>query len=84
MANIESIVKTKVGTVVSNRMNKSLVVEIVRVVQDPKYKKRTKFRTKLHVHDENNVAQIGDTVKIKETRPISKLKSWTLVEVISQ
>ncbi|MCP6231950.1 30S ribosomal protein S17 [Klebsiella pneumoniae] len=63
-------------------MDKSIVVLIERQVQHPLYGKLIRRSTKLHAHDENNTAKAGDVVTIKESRPISKTKSWTLVEVV--
>ncbi|KTD32561.1 30S ribosomal protein S17 [Legionella moravica] len=81
--NSESNARTMVGKVVSDKMDKTIVVMIERTVKHPKYGKIMKRRTKLHAHDENQVCQIGNTVKIRESRPLSKTKSWVLVEVIS-
>ena len=75
--------KTLVGVVVSDKMQKTVVVAIERTVTHPKYGKIMKRITRLHVHDENEVCSVGNTVRIRETRPLSKLKSWTLVDVIS-
>lgn len=75
--------RTKVGKVVSDKMQKTIVVAVERTVKHPKYGKIMKRVTKLHAHDENEVCVVGNTVKIKESRPLSKLKTWTLVEVIS-
>jgi len=72
---------TLVGKVISDRMDKTVVVEIVRKVKHPIYGKYVKRSTKLHVHDEQNQSHVGDTVVIAETRPISKTKAWRLVEV---
>ena len=72
---------TLVGKVISDRMNKTIVVEIVRKVKHPMYGKYVKRSTKLHVHDEHNQGHVGDVVVIAETRPISKTKAWRLVEV---
>ena len=83
MFNSESNARTMVGKVVSDKMDKTIVVMIERTVKHPKYGKILKRRTKLHAHDENQVCQIGNTVKIRESRPLSKMKSWVLVEVIS-
>lgn len=83
MSNTESNARTMVGKVVSDKMQKTVVVLVERSVKHPKYGKIMKRRTKLHAHDENQVCKIGDTVKIRETRPLSKTKSWVLVEVIS-
>lgn len=77
----EKTVRTLTGKVVSDKMDKSIVVLIERRVQHPLYGKSIRRSTKLHAHDENNVAKIGDVVTIK-SRPISKTKAWTLVEVV--
>ena len=81
--NSESNARTMIGKVVSDKMDKTIVVMIERSVKHPKYGKIMKRRTKLHAHDENQVCQIGNIVKIRESRPLSKTKSWVLVEVIS-
>ena len=78
----EKTVRTLTGKVVSDKMDKSIVVLIERRVQHPLYGKLIRRSTKLHAHDENNTAKIGDVVTIKESRPMSKTKSWTLVEVV--
>jgi len=83
MSNTETNARTVVGKVVSDKMQKTIVVVIERTVKHPKYGKIMKRRTKLHAHDENQVCKIGNTVKIRESRPLSKMKSWVLVEVIS-
>ncbi|MFY7697640.1 MAG: 30S ribosomal protein S17 [Legionella sp.] len=83
MSNLESNARTLVGKVISDKMQKTIVVTVERTVKHPKYGKIMKRRTKLHVHDENQQCKIGNTVKIRESRPLSKLKSWVLVEVIS-
>lgn len=83
MSNTETNARTLVGKIVSDKMQKTIVVMVERTVKHPKYGKIMKRRTKLHAHDENEVGQIGNTVKIQETRPLSKTKSWVLVEVIS-
>ncbi|MBA2657735.1 MAG: 30S ribosomal protein S17 [Tatlockia sp.] len=83
MENSESAGRTIVGKVVSDKMQKTIVVLVERTVKHPKYGKIMKRRTKLHAHDENQVSKIGNTVKIRESRPLSKMKSWVLVEVIS-
>lgn len=83
MSNSESNARTMVGKVVSDKMQKTIVVMVERTVKHPKYGKIMKRRTKLHAHDENQVCKIGNTVMIRESRPISKTKSWVLVEVIS-
>ena len=73
--------KIRVGVVSSNKMDKSIVVVIERKVKHPLYGKFVKKSTKFHAHDEKNECSIGDTVKIMETRPISKTKRWRLVEI---
>ena len=75
--------KTRVGIVVSTKMDKTLVVEHVARVPHPRYKKIIKRSKKYYVHDENGEAKVGDRVRIVETRPISKTKCWRLAEVIS-
>jgi small subunit ribosomal protein S17 len=80
----DSKIRVVVGTVVSNKMDKSIVVAIERKVKHPIYGKFIKRTTKLHAHDETNQCNEGDLVSIRECRPISKTKSWTLVEVLEQ
>ncbi len=76
--------KTRIGKVVSNKMDKSIIVAIERRIIHPIYKKYFKKTTKFMAHDQNNIANIGDTVKIMETRPLSARKRWRLVEVIEK
>ena len=76
--------KERVGLVVSNKMEKSIVVQIERKVKHPKYGKFVRRTTKLVAHDEQNECNIGDTVRIMETRPISKEKCWRLIEIIER
>ena len=76
--------KIKVGVVTSNKMDKSISVKVERKVKHPLYGKFVKKSTKFHAHDENNECNIGDTVKIMETRPMSKTKRWRLVEVVEK
>lgn len=76
--------KTRIGQVVSDKMDKTIVVAIEDSVQHKLYKKIVKRTYKLKAHDENNECGIGDTVKIMETRPISKDKRWRLVEIIEK
>ena len=76
--------KTRVGKVVSNKMDKTIVVAIEDRVQHPLYKKILKTTSKLKAHDENNECNIGDKVKVMETRPLSKDKRWRLVEIIEK
>ncbi len=73
--------KTRVGEVVSDKMDKTVVVAVTRLVRHPLYGRFVKKTSKFKVHDENNECQTGDVVKIMETRPISKDKRWRLVEV---
>ncbi len=79
----ENKARTEIGKVVSDKMQKTIVVVVERTVKHPKYGKILRRRTKLHAHDENQICKIGNIVKIQESRPISKMKSWVLVEVIS-
>lgn len=74
--------KSRVGVVVSNKSNKTAVVQTVTRVPHPRFGKIVKQVKKFHAHDEENTAQIGDTVRIMETRPISKMKRWRIVEVV--
>jgi small subunit ribosomal protein S17 len=74
--------KSRVGEVVSTKMNKTVVVKTITRVPHPKFGKITKQVKKFYVHDEENKAQIGDTVRIMETRPLSKTKRWRLVEIL--
>lgn len=76
--------KTRVGKVVSDKMNKTIVVAVVDNVKHPLYSKIVKRTYKLKAHDENNECKIGDRVKVMETRPLSKDKRWRLVEVIEK
>ncbi|QJC30461.1 30S ribosomal protein S17 [Enterobacteriaceae endosymbiont of Neohaemonia nigricornis] len=77
-------VRTLKGTVISNKMNKTIVVKINRLIKHPIYGKFINRTTKLHVHDANNICHIGDIVEIKECKPYSKTKAWTLVNIINQ
>lgn len=83
MSSSESSARTLVGKVVSDKMQKTIVVLVQRTVKHPKYGKIMRRTTKLHAHDESQLCKIGNMVKIRESRPYSKLKSWVLVEVIS-
>ena len=76
--------RIEVGVVTSDKMNKTRRVEIPRLVKHPKYGKYIKRRTICHVHDENNESHTGDTVEIMETRPLSKLKNWRLVRIVTK
>ncbi|MBU1853554.1 MAG: 30S ribosomal protein S17 [Candidatus Omnitrophica bacterium] len=74
--------KERIGTVVSDKMNKSIVVKIERTTKHPIYKRVIKKSTKVMAHDEKEEANVGDRVRIQETRPLSKNKRWRLVEII--
>ncbi|NLO15089.1 MAG: 30S ribosomal protein S17 [Clostridiales bacterium] len=76
--------KTRVGVVVSDKMDKTVVVSVNRRVQHPLYGKIMKRTSKFKAHDEQNACGIGDTVKVMETRPISKDKCWRVVEIIQK
>jgi small subunit ribosomal protein S17 len=76
--------KTRIGVVASNKMDKTITVKVERKVKHPIYGKFVKKTTKFMAHDDNNECSIGDTVKIAETRPLSKNKCWRLVEVIAK
>ena len=76
--------KTRVGKVVSNKMDKTIVVAVVDNVKHPLYNKIIKRTRKLKAHDEENTCKIGDRVRVMETRPLSKDKRWRLVEVIEK
>ena len=76
--------KTRVGVVVSDKMDKTIVVAVKDNVKHPLYKKIVKKTYKLKAHDETNDAKIGDTVRVMETRPLSKDKRWRLVEIIEK
>ena len=76
--------KTRVGKVVSDKMDKTIVVAVVDNVKHPLYKKIVKRTYKLKAHDENNECNIGDTVLIMETRPLSKTKRWRLVNIVER
>lgn len=76
--------KEKIGIVVSDKMDKSIVVAVKRKVKHPIYGKFVNKTTKFHAHDEENTCNTGDTVRIMETRPLSKTKCWRLVEIIER
>ncbi len=76
--------KTRIGYVVSDKMDKTAVVRIENFVKHPLYKRRVKTSTKYKAHDEGNICAIGDKVKIMETRPLSKDKRWRVVEIIEK
>ena len=76
--------KTRVGKVVSDKMDKTIVVAVLETYAHPLYKKSVRRTYKLKAHDENNACSIGDRVKVMETRPLSKDKRWRLVEIIEK
>lgn len=80
----KSLRKEKVGEVVSNKMDKTIVVEVSRRHAHPQFRKIVVTKKKFYAHDEKNEAKIGDTVCIEEVRPLSKLKRWNLVKVVKQ
>lgn len=79
-----NVARSLVGTVVSDKMQKTRTVLVERQIQHAVYGKYLRRSTKLHVHDEDNQSQMGDVVRISESRPISKTKAWALVEVITK
>jgi small subunit ribosomal protein S17 len=76
--------KERIGVVTSDKMEKSIVVAVERKVKHPKYGKFVKKTTRFVAHDENNDCHIGDTVRIMETRPLSKSKNWRMVEIVER
>jgi len=76
--------KIRKGKVVSNKPNKTIIVQVERLVQHPKYKKFIKKRSKLYAHDEKNECQVGDVVKVQESRPLSRLKRWRLLGIVEK
>ena len=84
MAEARKLRKVRVGKVVSNKMDKTIVVAIEDHVRHPKYSKIIKRTVKIHAHDEENVCAIGDKVAVMETRPLSKTKRWRLVEIVEK
>jgi 30S ribosomal protein S17 len=76
--------KTRTGVVTSNKMAKTITVSVERRVKHPIYGKFVKKTTKFHAHDEKNECTVGDTVRIMETRPLSKTKRWRLIEVVEK
>ena len=76
--------KRVIGVVVSDKMDKTIVVKVERFVQHPRFKKYIKRSKKYYAHDERNEARVGDTVEIEETRPLSKLKRWRLVRIVKR
>ena len=76
--------KERVGEVISNKMTKTIVVRVERRFPHPRYKKVVTGYSKFYAHDEKSEAKVGDKVRIRETRPLSKLKNWRLVEVVEK
>ena len=76
--------KVFVGTVISDKMDKTVTVAVTRLQKHPLYKKYIKRTTKLKAHDEGNVCKVGDTVKIIESRPLSKTKRWVVLEILNR
>jgi small subunit ribosomal protein S17 len=76
--------KVRQGRVIQNAMNKSIVVQVDRKIKHPLYGKPILRSTKLYAHDEKNEANVGDTVRLMETRPLSKLKRWRLLEIVER
>jgi len=83
-ASVRNSRKVRVGTVISSAMNKSIVVRIDRKIKHPLYSKPVMRSAKLYAHDEKNDAHVGDTVRVMETRPLSKMKRWRLVEIVER
>jgi small subunit ribosomal protein S17 len=83
MSDLQSNARTLLGKVVSDKMQKTIVVLVERSIKHPKYGKIIKKHSRVHVHDEDGRSKLGDTVKIRETRPLSKTKTWVLLEVIA-
>ncbi|MDD2279578.1 MAG: 30S ribosomal protein S17 [Bacteroidales bacterium] len=84
MENNRNLRKERIGLVVSNKMEKSIVVAVRRKVKHPIYGKFINRTTKFYAHDEENTCNVGDNVRIMETRPLSKTKCWRLVEIIER
>lgn len=76
--------KERVGVVVSDKMNKTITVAVERLVPHPLYKKTIRRTSKFHAHDEENQCNVGDLVRIRESRPLSKLKRWNMVEIVKR
>jgi small subunit ribosomal protein S17 len=76
--------KVRLGTVVSDKMNKSIIVRVDRTIRHPLYMKTFRTSSKLYAHDETNQASVGDVVRVMETRPLSAKKRWRLVEIVEK
>ena len=81
---VRTVRKTREGIVVSNKMEKTIVISIVERVRHPKYNKFVMRTKKLHAHDETNDAHVGDRVRVMETRPLSKNKRWRVIEILER
>ena len=81
---MKGLQKTRTGVAISNKMDKTVVVETHRITKHPIYKKYIKKRVKFKAHDDQNSCQIGDTVMVKETRPLSREKRWRVVEIVKK
>ena len=84
MSNENRVQRSQVGRVVSNRMDKTVTVRLERLVKHPLYGKYIRRSSKVHAHDENNDCNEGDTVRIAQTRPVSKTKAWAVIEVVER
>ena len=84
LSNARNKRKERIGIVTSDKMDKTITVQVDWITHHPVYKKLLRRATKFKAHDEKNSAKIGDTVKIQETRPLSKTKRWTLVEIVKK
>jgi small subunit ribosomal protein S17 len=84
MENKRNLRKERIGVITSDKMDKTVVVSVQRRVKHPKYGKFVKFTKKFHANDDSNDCHTGDTVRIMETRPLSKTKKWRVVEVIER
>ena len=84
VSDIQANRKNMIGTVTSDKMDKTIAIRVETVKQHPLYKKTIKTSKKYKAHDENNEAKTGDIVKIMETRPLSKEKRWTLIEIVQK
>jgi small subunit ribosomal protein S17 len=76
--------KVRLGTVISDKTDKSIVVRVDRTIRHPLYQKTFRTFSKLYAHDENNEARVGDVVRLMETRPLSAMKRWRLVEIVEK
>jgi small subunit ribosomal protein S17 len=84
MSEESKVQRSQVGRVVSNKMDKTVTVRLERLVKHPLYGKYIRRSSKVHAHDEGNECNEGDTVRIAQTRPVSKTKAWTVVEVVER